>query len=192
MQLAVLEFTPIMPDIQTVLNTMSNMVVNHVQITQAVCAGFPIKSTVHSEVDTLLGRAPGVLHDRDVEKVHLCAEIIFGFLSQQLQPHAGPTLQRYACPGFFQTLGYIMVAPYHDPAFFKEFVRIQNSIKNNQRPDRILHDLGQYIEQLETRIAVLTEQENTTNIRHTQKQIAAHQSEIQHFTRIVDKIRIEQ
>ncbi|AHI60367.1 hypothetical protein Ea357_214 [Erwinia phage Ea35-70] len=193
MQLAVLEFTPIMQDIQTTLTTMSNMVVNHVQITQAVCAGFPVKASSASELDVLISNTPGYLSQQDIEKVHLCGELIFDFLVQQLQPYAVPRLLRYGCPGFFQTQGYVLMSQYHDDAFFKEFVNIQANITTQQLPIRKLMTLEQVAESSEMRIAELNAMQlSGDNSVEVHRQIARHQNYLDRSSGEMAKIRIKQ
>lgn len=189
MGVAILDFTPIMTDVQTTLTTMDNMAVNHIQVVSAVCAAFPNKFMLSHEIDGLINSVSRVLNMRDVEKIHVCGELVYGFMFDTIKPYAAPEPMRYGCIGFFQNHGYILCKPMSDVNFFAELIRAKGSMMS-ARVDMVrLNELTAQSAAIDAQMSALYNQIKDNYDDRVQQQIDRYQVTANQLNQEIDRLR---
>lgn len=178
-----------MTDMQTALTTMDNMVVNHGQVVQAVCAGFPNRIMVTHEVDGLINSVSRSLGYRDVEKVHACSDVVYGFMLQNIQPYAAPQAMQYACAGFYHNQGYILYLPANDPNFITELVRARQNMLNAKVDLDRLHSLTVQSQAIDAQMCELYGQIKDHYNEEIQQQIDHYQVTFNQLNHEIDRLR---
>lgn len=190
MGLAILDFTPVISDIQTELITMDEMAVNHVQVVQAVCAGFPNKIMVAHEVDGLINSVSRRLSNRDVERIHNCSGFVYDFMFKTMQPYSAPYPARYGCPGFYQNQAYIMFGPVNDPNFIQGMVQMRQSMTaamvNTGRLNQLMQQAAGLDEQLRNLFII---QESQGDNEELQQQVYTYQSALNQVSQEIERLK---
>lgn len=189
MGVAILDFTPVMMDMQTTLTTMDDMAVNHIQVVQAVCAGFPNRVMVTHEIDGLINSVSRGLGMRDIEKIHSCGDVAYGFMLQVIQPYSAPQPMRYGCAGFYHNQGYVLCQPANDPNFISELIRVrQNMVTARVDLDR-LHSLTVQSSAIDAQMCQLYGQIKDHYNEEIQQQIDHYQVTFNQLTQEIDRLR---
>jgi hypothetical protein len=188
--LAILDFTSVISDIQTELITMDEIAVNHVQVVQAVCAGFPNKMMVSHEVDGLINSVSRRLGYRDIEKIHNCSGLVYDFMFKTMQPYSAPYAARYGCPGFYHNQAYIMFAPANDPNFIQDMMRMRHSMTNAMvdmpRLNQLMTQAAALDEQLRNLFII---QEAQGDSEELQQQVYTYQSALNQVSQEIERLK---
>lgn len=189
MELAILDFTPAITDMLITLTTMDNMTVNHTQVVQAVCAGFPNKIMVTHEVDGLINSVSRTLGLRDIERVHACSDIVYDFMLKTMQPYAAPYAARYGCAGFYYNQGYILFGPAHDANFFTELIRLKQSMTSARVDLQRLNQLTVQSAAIDAQMCELYGQIKEHYNEEIQQQIDHYQVTFNRVNQEIDRLR---